>query len=73
MGCKVIMNPIVYSLHKKIQECQEAIEAFQKECPHTETYKKPGANTGNYDGPAFDMYWVDHTCKECGKWWREDQ
>lgn len=66
------MNPIITALNRQIQEAQEAIYAFQRDCPHTKTYKEPGANTGGYDGPAFDSYWVDHTCEECGKWWRED-
>lgn len=66
------MSPIVVALYRQIEEAQEAITAFQAECPHTETYQKPGSNTGGYDGPNFDSYWVDHTCKHCGKWWRQD-
>lgn len=66
------MNPIVTALHHQIEVAQGAIAAFQQACPHTETHQQPGANTGGYDGPAHDSYWVDHTCKECGKWWRED-
>ncbi len=66
------MSPVILALNRQIADAQTAIAAFQQECPHTETHQRPGANTGGYDGPAFDMYWVDHTCKEGGKWWRQD-
>lgn len=48
--------------------------ALQVACCHPVAHvtQKNGANTGNYDGPRFDLYWIDHSCQICGKWWRED-
>jgi hypothetical protein len=67
------MSPYIVRLQRRIDEAQAAITAFQQECPHPDIHKKPGANTGGYDGPRFDEYWVDHTCKRCGKWWRAEK
>lgn len=30
-----------------------------------------GSSTGHYDN--VDSYWIDHSCNDCGKTWREDK
>ena len=66
------MNKQIERLAKKIRDAQDKIYDIQKACPHENVDSKYGANTGGYDGPNFDVYWIDVTCKDCGKWQRFD-
>ena len=66
------MNKEIAKLQKKIVESQLKIYQLQDVCPHENVTSKYGANTGGYDGPNFDVYWIDVTCKDCGQWQRFD-
>ena len=52
------------------QGIESDLVALQEQCEHPHLINKYGGNTGNYD-PAADMYWIDHTCPDCKKHWRE--
>ena len=66
------MNKEIQRLKKNIVKAQARIKELQDICLHTNTTKKYGADTGNYD-PHADRYWIDFHCLDCDKHWTEDQ
>lgn len=64
----------VQELMVKAAIISKKIQRVQAECTHEGAVKKvPKANTGGYDGPAFDNYWYECRCPVCLKYWYEDQ
>ena len=59
----------IKKLQSQITDCQILILEEQKVCNHPDSQMtaKTGANTGGYDGPDYDLYWVDAECGACGK------
>lgn len=49
-----------------------AERALQETCAHPNATKKYGGDTGNWDR-SQDSYWIDFSCPDCRKRWREDQ
>lgn len=59
----------VTKIKNKLEKLQLQLKTIQDNCPHTNVEYKYGGNTGNYD-PTADVYWVDHKCNDCDKYWR---
>lgn len=66
------MRPYIKGLYKKLADIQLKIKTYQANCQHQGVVKTPRADTGNYD-PNDDRYWYNCTCKDCNKFWTEDQ
>lgn len=60
------------TIDRKEEKLAQERATLQAECTHPNVVKKYDANTGNYD-PTADSYWIDFTCPDCRKRWREDQ
>lgn len=66
------MKSYIKGLYNQLNEIQRKIESYQSKCKHEEVVKTPRSNTGNYD-PNDDRYWYECKCKNCNKYWIEDQ
>jgi hypothetical protein len=55
----------------EIDIIKKKIVRLQNRCKHKNIDKIPKSNTGNYLDP--DIYWYEITCKDCSKFWTEDQ
>ncbi len=54
----------------QIQEATNAIKEIQERCVHPAKVSVPRSDTGKWDR-SQDEYWTEHTCPDCGKFWRE--
>ena len=61
-----------HRIRREINELEGELVIHQEKCKHKNATFEYGANTGGYDGPAFDSYWKSHECPTCLKRWRED-
>lgn len=61
-------------LKHKLSKVYAEINELQAECDHPAEYytKTACSSTGNYD-PTQDIYWYDHKCTLCGKFWKTPQ
>lgn len=57
-------------LRSKIIPYAVEMKIIQDRCKHSETIKKYGGSTGNYD-KSEDCFWVEYTCVDCDKKWTE--
>ena len=58
----------------KVRKLEESILKIQEKCDHPGEHLEAifKSNTGGYDGPSFDSYWVRFQCLACGKRWAAD-
>ena len=63
----------VKEYRKDMYLIQELIHKVQDKCTHIGHSMEYKSNTGGYDGPAFDRYWVEYKCPTCLKQWSKDQ
>jgi len=69
------MNPIkvaIEEVNRMIAKLNEEKLRLQNACNHPGLISVQKSDTGNYD-PTHDCWWVEFTCPNCGKFWREDQ
>lgn len=64
------MNPEILKLQSQLGKIQQKLYKLREKCPHEDCVAEYGSNTGGYDGPDFDLYWIDVTCNDCNKWMR---
>jgi len=68
----ISINTRYRRLVKKAEVIRQQINDLQVECAHTGVKKEYKGNTGNWD-PNDNCYWINFSCPDCGKFWREDQ
>lgn len=54
------------------RQYHEAIKHIQNNCEHKNVDKKYRGDIGNWC-PSDDRYWIEYTCRDCNKFWTEDQ
>ena len=64
---KIRAVPEVVRLNKIIARAKMKISILKDTCPHTNHEAVYDGDTGGYDGPNFDTYWVDVKCFDCGR------
>ena len=67
------MNEILQKrtkIERQIYLLKRDLENLQEECIHEHKRIEHKSDTGNYD-PSDDIYWVEHECFDCGKFWME--
>ena len=55
----------------RIDHWKEKMNHLMDSCEHPGVISISGSSTGHYDN--VDSYWIDHSCNDCGKAWREDK
>lgn len=60
------------TLTKRSNAVKLEILQLQESCMHVNKLGILGSNTENWC-KSDDTYWVDHTCSDCGKYWRDYQ
>lgn len=58
------------SIRARIAANYKELEDLQNVCAHPDVIIVHKSDTGNYDR-SQDCYWTEHTCPDCGKFWRE--
>lgn len=64
------MKKSILNLEKQIEKLENRIEKIQLKCKHVNKTSENKGNTGNLD---FNVYWIENTCLDCGKFWRSDE
>lgn len=72
MTAPVLLNEEIARLRSRIDSDTARIEEIQSACTHSSRTQEYGESVGNRD-PYNDWYWVDYTCRYCGKCWRVEQ
>lgn len=60
------------SIKAKIAHGYKELSDLQNVCSHPNVKVEHRGDTGNYDRSA-DCYWSEHSCPDCGKFWREEK